>query len=283
MPYLSRIPCPPLRLVVDHLWVFEGQRVPQHEGVLFADGCTDLMFNLSDPILTSEAGERTRWVGGWVSGHRTVPLGIELTSLRFTIVGARLRPGGLAAVLGAPPTEAVDAVLELGHFWGADARRAAEAMAEAPTPPARLDVLERWLLHRLDPRRAPDAVLDAALERLRLQPAGRTVARLAAELGTGPRQLTRLFRSRVGIGPKAFQRLSRFRWLLRRLPGASSEVDWARLALAAGFSDQAHLCRELRALSGFTPTELVPAPPRPDYMPWAPRHVALGTPVRSPR
>jgi AraC-like DNA-binding protein len=35
------------------------------------------------------------------------------------------------------------------------------------------------------------------------------------------------------------------------------EVDWAELAVASGFSDQAHLCRQIRLLTGFSPQELM--------------------------
>ena len=37
------------------------------------------------------------------------------------------------------------------------------------------------------------------------------------------------------------------------MTAANPRVAWANLALSAGFSDQAHLVREFRALSGLTP------------------------------
>jgi AraC-like DNA-binding protein len=42
--------------------------------------------------------------------------------------------------------------------------------------------------------------------------------------------------------------------------GADPSVGWARAAAECGFADQAHLAREVRDLSGLTPTGLLADP-----------------------
>jgi AraC-like DNA-binding protein len=53
-----------------------------------------------------------------------------------------------------------------------------------------------------------------------------------------------------------FARIVRVRAVLARL---ETGADWAALATELGYSDQAHLSRDLRDLAGLTPTQLVRA------------------------
>ena len=77
-------------------------------------------------------------------------------------------------------------------------------------------------------------------------------------VGLGERQLRRRFERAVGYGPATLVRIQRFQHFLalaERQPGASL----SRLAVAAGFADQAHLTRECRRLSGLSPAALLAA------------------------
>ncbi len=76
--------------------------------------------------------------------------------------------------------------------------------------------------------------------------------RTSAPPSLGDRQLRRRFTAAVGIGPKRFARIARFRWLLAELE-RPDRPRWADLAAAAGYTDQAHLIREFAELSGETP------------------------------
>ena len=83
----------------------------------------------------------------------------------------------------------------------------------------------------------------------------RRIAALANDLGVTPRSLHRRCTTAVGYGPKTLERILRFRraqLIARRAPALSL----AELAMAAGYSDQAHLTRECRRLAGRTPAKL---------------------------
>jgi AraC-like DNA-binding protein len=83
---------------------------------------------------------------------------------------------------------------------------------------------------------------------------GARVDALGAALGVSERQLRRRFADAVGYGPKTLARVLRFQ---RFLTLSRNGDDLARLALDAGYADQAHLTRETRRLAGRTPLELV--------------------------
>jgi methylphosphotriester-DNA--protein-cysteine methyltransferase len=71
-------------------------------------------------------------------------------------------------------------------------------------------------------------------------------------IGIGDRQLRRRFLDAVGYGPKTLERILRFQRFLM-LEGD----DLARLALEAGYADQAHLTRECTRLAGLPPAALL--------------------------
>jgi AraC-like DNA-binding protein len=82
------------------------------------------------------------------------------------------------------------------------------------------------------------------------------VTEVATALGVSERNLRRVFRDTIGVGPKTFARLERFRRALNaaRVREAPS---WATIALDAGYYDQAHLIADFRAIAGVTPQALL--------------------------
>ena len=79
-----------------------------------------------------------------------------------------------------------------------------------------------------------------------------TVQAVVRETGYSHRHFNALFARSVGLNPKAYVRVQRFRKALERIAvGRSSAL--AALALDAGYSDQAHFNREFLAFTGLTP------------------------------
>lgn len=94
-------------------------------------------------------------------------------------------------------------------------------------------------------------VLEAAAQLVRAN-----VNTVADELGLSERQLRRVFHEVLGVSPKVFSKLQRFQ---RALNAAHSQrqANWASVAVAAGYYDQAHLIAEFRAITGATPRALL--------------------------
>jgi len=105
---------------------------------------------------------------------------------------------------------------------------------------------------RIDAGELRDVRVLEAARRLARAP-GTPVPALAAEVRLGERHLRRRFAAAVGYGPKTFARVARFRAALGLVRSGES---LAAAALAAGYADQAHMTRELVALSGRTPGSL---------------------------
>ncbi|HEY8473334.1 MAG TPA: helix-turn-helix domain-containing protein [Natronosporangium sp.] len=152
-----------------------------------------------------------------------------------------------------PVAELCDRPVTVEQVWG---RRAAaelrDRLATAATPDAMLGLLEQALLRRLRETaglglvRYPSGVIAASRGTV---PSGD----LRAAAGVSSTQLTRRFKELVGITPKRLARTYRFTATVFSIDPAEP-VDWADVAVRAGYFDQAHFGHEFRAFTGLTPT-----------------------------
>jgi AraC-like DNA-binding protein len=197
------------------------------------DGCLDLMWVAGDLVV---AGPDT-------TAHlAAAPAGTSFVGLRFA-------PGTGPAVLGAPACEVRDQRMPLADLWPAAlARRAAGRVARAAEPGAALEEIAGERLHG---KHWPDPAIAEIVSRLR---AGASVAGTAGALGANQRRLHRRSLDAFGYGPKTLARILRMN---RALDLARVGMPFATVAATAGYADQAHLAREVRAMTGVTLTALV--------------------------
>jgi AraC-like DNA-binding protein len=196
-------------------------------GAILPDGCVDIVWRGDGLVI---AGPAT------VASLPNVPAGVPVFGVRFRI-------GAAGSALGVPAADLADLSVDAEEVLG---RGATERVAEGGLP-ALLDLV-RERLQPVDPITRAAALAMARPET--------RVGTLGAELGLSERQLRRRFLDAVGYGPKTLGRVLRFQHFLQ-LIGRDGAVDLARLALDAGYADQAHLTREARRLSGRTPAELI--------------------------
>ncbi|MDI1479672.1 helix-turn-helix domain-containing protein [Polyangium sp. y55x31] len=174
-------------------------------------------------------------------------------------VMARLRLGASERVLGVSAPELTGRIVALEDLWGkADTEHLYERLAGARDTVAAAAILESAIVARSAPAQAVRAHTSLALEaakRLATRSAS-SVSAVADELGVSERHLRRLFLETLGVGPKAYAKLTRFHRALRAAR-ESRPAGWAGIAAGAGYYDQAHLIAEFRSIAGVTPRELL--------------------------
>jgi len=235
--YRECAPPPALATHVAALWT---RQVPYdgriHVHPVVPDGCMDLI-----------------WVDGalLVAGPDTGPHP-AVSRPGAVYAAVRFRPGVAPAVLGVPAHALRDGRVPLEELWhGGDVRRLADAVAAAPGPRGAVRLLGVTAGTRLREATSPDPAAAAIVARLRR---GVSVTALATELGWSERQFHRRCTIAFGYGPKTLQRILRFQ---RAVALARAGHAFAEAAAVAGYADQAHLAREVRALAGMPLGELV--------------------------
>jgi AraC-like DNA-binding protein len=237
MRYQEFAPSEHLKPFVECFWTHQPGNAVLDYPVL-PDGCVDIVY--------SPRTVRELQVVGVMTSARKFSLVPGQTGF-----GIRFRPGMSQAFLPVPGLKTTDQSLSLKDIWGADARRLVEQVSEAQSPAQCIQLFEARL------HNPGDITLVQRLCTSIVDQAGQVrIDDLAFQAGLSARQLRRLFLDQIGLSPKHFCRVIRFRNSLSRLPQAG-RAEWAQVALDCGYYDQAHFINEFRQLSGFTPGEFV--------------------------
>jgi AraC-like DNA-binding protein len=204
------------------------------------DGRTTLVFRVLEE---GRRGDVT------VAGPRTHARFKNATGVARAVI-LQFKPGWSTPLLGVAANVLTDRIVLLEDIWGRSGDDLCAELLAAPSLPAVMDRLAHALALR------SRQTFESASERLarhavRLLEGGEVrVESVASQLGVTARHLRRAFTESVGIGPKEFARTVRLQRAVRR---AATSKDWARIAVDAGYYDQAHLIGDFRQLVGLTP------------------------------
>ncbi|MET0405533.1 MAG: helix-turn-helix transcriptional regulator [Cystobacter sp.] len=208
------------------------------------DGRTLLVFRVFE-------GGRTGDV--CVAGPRSKALFKSATGVSRALM-LQFKPGWSAQLLGVSASALTDHIIPLEGLWGRAGDDLRLELLAARSPSEVFERLTQAIALRTHQTSDP-ASARLARRAIRLLEGDEVrVERVAEQLGVTARHLRRAFTESVGIGPKDFARSVRLR---RAMQLAATSKDWGRIALEAGYYDQAHLIGDFRELVGFTPSAFV--------------------------
>lgn len=268
-------PCPALRNYVRRFFTFtvppgndEPRRAVRCERLFDTPGAyTTPLFADSHLSLSFSFGSGYRVDGLWRQseekhcGHVIGPMSGAHQAAhgeRVVEVGAYFHSMQARTFFATAAHELANRILPLSDLWGREALSLEAQIAEATCDDRRIDRLEAALLGRLpihpDHRFAVDLPGLAAFVQDRNGIV--TVAELADCTGVSRQHLGRMFREEVGLAPKLFCRLARFRSALA-CANEKGKGYAAGLAADFGYVDQSHMIAEFREFSGLTPKPLL--------------------------
>ncbi|MGX7673287.1 helix-turn-helix domain-containing protein [Plantactinospora sp. DSM 117369] len=200
-----------------------------------------LLVDFADPYALVTGARRTATVAGQTDWAYGVSVGMT--------------PAGVSALLGVPMPELAEATVPLSELVGRRAAGLAERLGAAPDWPSRFALLDQVLTGWLAgaPPGPAGGLVTAAWWRLSHSPERLRIGALADRLGVSRRYLELGFRRQIGLSPAAVARTARFQHAIGLLVEGA---DLAGTAAVTGYADQPHFTREVRALSGLTPTAL---------------------------
>lgn len=207
---------PPTALadLVEVAWAMDGPPAPV---LVLPDGCMDLIAMADDIV---------------VAGPDTAP--VETTRDGEPYAGLRFRPGVLPRLLGIPAREVRDRRVSLSDLRPRPRARSLTELTTHLAADAPRAETAPWTLPQL--RQVTGSLAT-----------GSGVADVAQDLGWSPRTLQRHCTAVYGYGAATLRRILRFRRARRLLDDG---MPFADVAALAGYADQPHLHREVRALAG---------------------------------
>jgi hypothetical protein len=231
--YREFAPREPLRDFVDCIWTFEApfDDAPQP---IAPDGRCELIIQCASLY---REGDGTRQPPVLFAGQITEPLTLQATG-PVAVVGVRLRPEAPRAFLGCAADRVTDRRVALSELHGSDAdlilisdnlnavAEAAQDYVEARVRNAAIDASVRAAVAAILEGKAP-----------------------LAPKGVSERQWQRRFKAEVGVSPRQFQSVVRFRRVFDEIDKLGPP-GWVEAALAAGYFDQPQMARDFRRFLG---------------------------------
>jgi len=244
-----------LKPYIRSYWILKYDTpVSTDEGQQFLADGVEVMFNLGDPVVVIENGTSSRaGINTGFSGPMSQPM-LMKPSGRIDLFGVCFRAGGAYSFFSLPANELANRCADLQDLWGAGGRRALDRIHDDRSSTAqRIRYLDAFFLHKLSQNRNDDVALAKALHALQVSQGRISIEDLATSTRLSCRQLERKFKERVGISPKKLCRNLRFKSVFKYLSDFPGD-DWSSVAVACGYYDQAHMIRDFKHFTGFSPT-----------------------------
>jgi AraC-like DNA-binding protein len=217
-------------------------------------GETGIAFNL-------DCGDRLflETPGGHVTPHPPLaimgPLSHRIADIRssghYRAFLVLFKATGFYQLFGISPAELSDHVSTGCDVIGRTIAGVHEQLCSAPNSAAMAEIANRYFLSRLTSEDLHPVHWIA--QRLMSSRGYAELCELFVAHDLSRRQIERKFLEQIGITPKRYAKLARFRNAARLK--AQTALSWTEVSYVAGYYDQTHLTKDFRELVGATPSD----------------------------
>jgi AraC-like DNA-binding protein len=225
---------------------------------MFATGVSGILFQHHNgrPALGATAAGHPVSNGGcptsFVFGKRTRP-SHTFSKGPFGLTGVVFTPQGLNTLLNTHPRHLNDGSVQLNEF---SRENIGEQLLNARSDRERVARLNDFLHEHIDGSGSEDALVAESLRLIQTRIRSIRVPQLLKCLNVSERQLERRFVRAIGVSPHQYIRIVRFQEAVRRIKANQFE-RLSDVAYDLNYVDQSHFIKDIKAFSGYTPTELV--------------------------
>ncbi|CAH0991992.1 hypothetical protein SIN8267_02107 [Sinobacterium norvegicum] len=242
-------PCDKLAEYIQCFWYYDNQFHHLPENLAADAGC-----DLSIAITSLHGNLDYQAV---LFGPRSQPMAAKRQSNQRYFIGVRFWPGAINVFQQQlNGTQLLDNVIPAALIWPNIAVNLLEPLLAISGHEQQLYAIESFFLRHFQPRFKQADVLQQAINIIRESAGTVRIQDVADRVSISRRQLERKFRAQIGLTPKQFGRITRIRQLCMDLRN-SPKPNLLELTAKAQYSDQAHLTRECKALTGSTPQKLI--------------------------
>lgn len=218
---------------------------------IFPDASPEFIVHLgSIPYVQTTAGEWQKQHRAFLycAAHKALTLSVRGPMKIFAI---RFRPWGVSRFSNVSMVKMLDRPVPPAESLNELGEDLVKSLCALTTDSDRVEVADRKLRSALQ----SDSQIEPRLKML-LDAAegGRcSSSEMARRLSVSDRSFTRLWRDVVGIQPRKFVQLMRFHKALELINNGTA---LKQVAADCGFSDQAHMARQIKAITGLPPSSL---------------------------
>jgi len=240
-------------------WMVEPQTENKNEAatdpdklqLLIPDGHSEIVFMLTGSFTRwniDAPAKRAQMAASYVIGGRSKSVFTQSTG-GLRLAGVKLDPRALRTLLGMPLSEFRDSTVACANVGVAALSELEERIANLRVVDQLASAFDQFFLRRMtDALREEDAV-SHLLERIRATRGSQSILQWAREHRVDSRTLERRFVAQMGMAPKQFARIERFK---HSYHGLSTHQGKGRSYLEP-YYDESHFNREFRNFLGMSP------------------------------
>lgn len=214
-------------------------------------GCIGLGFNRGDNVCSFSDGRLLP--KSYISGQTTEYADLYFSS--FDMIMVVFQPIGAKAVFGLPMDELVTLHVAIEALGDRQLMELEDRLLHAVDNQTCVYWIEQYLLSRI--YRFDEYNMRRLTAVMASIYSGETdLTNLAGEACLGYKQFKRIFAEYAGLNPKDFIRIKRFSKALSLLQTCTA-INLNDVSDKCGYYDKSHLIKEIKSLSGYTPSEII--------------------------
>lgn len=248
--YREYLPDIQLSHLIDTYWVTDGIVEESFSQRILPDGCVDIIFDFG----SNDGNSQNKTGLPNLVGTMTSMLEITYQIGRVEMMGIRFLPGGITALTKIPAFEFTN---QNTIFPLTDTLLDHVFYEQLPDMDGmqRISYLNKYFIARLDKLYLPDKQINHAVSCVKKYNGQLNMQQLAGEVCLSERQFERKFKGIVGISPKVFSNVIRFRYTESYLKSHPDESIY-NIAYTCGYYDHSHLIRDYKRFAGNLPRKI---------------------------
>ncbi|MDH6342497.1 AraC-like DNA-binding protein [Parabacteroides sp. PFB2-12] len=239
---------PDLRLqhLIETYWVTDGLIDNTFTHRILPDGCVDIIFDFGSNQSSADLP--------MLVGTMTSLLEISYQPGRVQMMGIRFAPAGITAFTRIPISMITNQNIELPLTETLFDNSFYERLPDMECMQERINYINAYFLARMHKLFLPDRQISYAVSLIQSNNGHLAVREVAGEVCLSERQFERKFKATIGISPKAFSNIMRFRSVRRYMETHPNESMY-EIAIACGYHDHSHMNKEFQRLGSISPSE----------------------------
>ena len=229
---------------VKNYWSASGFASSEVIPKVFPDGCTDIIFKFDRTEGISYAG---------LFGMTTAFIEVDYPK-STQMFGIRFKPAGITAFTRVPLEEFTDRSVELSLVETLFDKSFYETLPEKQTIEEIVAHTNSCLLSQLPCLYHSDKQIIRAVDLISLANGQLSLANVSSDVCLCQRHFERKFKSVIGVSPKMFAKIFRFKNALQCLQKYQHK-DLLTIAIECGYYDHTHLAKDFKSFTGDTPTD----------------------------
>jgi AraC-like DNA-binding protein len=258
MNYQTFQPHTDLKSLVSCYWTLEvpAPNASQRQRIV-PDGCIEMAFILGDDIKRYTSDEefilqpRTM-----ILGQTLEPFYIEPTGYVNTFA-VRFYPYGFANFVSEPINNLANKETPIDILFDQNIATELEYnIVHATGTKQRIDIIERFLLSRLNNQATIDNIVKMTIDALLATNGSASIKTILQDDLSKRRQLERNFIKQIGVSPKQLAKVIRLQAALKRMLNGNPE-SLTNIAYESDYFDQAHFTKDFKEFTGINPKEFL--------------------------